>query len=314
MKYTIVLDSSASLPEALVNKRPIQILPLTIYLDGEPTPDYTSQKKLLEIYASGKINVNADIQTSPPTVEEMNEYFLHNIVPHYDVAICQTVSKTISTTYDNISAVANSITLDSRELRDGLGIDHPFRMTYMSTGTTGAGQGLVAIYADTVLSRGMDYNKYKVNVEKFKSVAKGFAVVKDIVYARHRSRQRGVNALSLPTAVIGKAVGLSPIVLNHMDTVTPVALQVGFSKAVNRLFTYALDRINDGLYLKCINISIAGSPSELNRYPAFIKLRDTAKKSGVTLLVGVMSLGTTINFSPGCIALGIAPKNQKAIP
>lgn len=314
MKYAIVIDSSAALPEGFIKDRPIKMLPLMVDIDGEAFPDYTSEKKLLKIYASGKINVRANITTSPPSQEEIKDYFLHDIVPNYDVAICQTVANNVSTTYESISEVAHSIALDSRELRNKLGIDHPFRITYMNTGTTGAGHGLVAVFADVVLSKGMEFGKYKEQVEKFRKVVKGFTVVKDIVYSRHRSRLRGQDVINLPTALIGKAVGLSPIVLIQNNVVDPVTKQVGFSKAVNRLFDYAIDRMEEGLHLNCINVSYAGPPVDLEQYSSFTKLQERAEQAGVILLVGVLSLATAVNFSPGCIALGIAPRNHTAVP
>lgn len=314
MNYTLILDSSAALPESIVKKRPIKILPITVRIDGDEIPDIVDEKKLIEIYASGRVSTTADIDVITPDHELITNFILQEVVPNYDFAICQTLAKTVSPIYGNLSNAAKQISGRAREAREKQGIDLPFRMTYMSTGTTVAGQGLLAIYADIMLSKGMDYSQYKTQIEKFKRLAKGYLVVKDMVYARHRAKMRGVKTVALPVAVIGKLVGLTPIALNHNEDLRVVSMQAGYQKSGNKLFRYASDRIKEGLHFNVINITIAGAPADLDDFSDFLALKKEAKKAGVNLLVGVMSLAASINCGPGTIGLGIAPKNLDQEP
>ncbi len=314
MNYTLVLDSSAALPESVLKKRPIKILPITVRIDDDEFPDITDEKKLIEIYSSGKVSIDADIEVISPTSELISNFILKEIVPKYDFAICQTLAQTVSPIYENLSAVANKIPKESHAVRESLNISHPFRMTYMSTGTTVAGQGLLAIYADIMLSQGMDYTKYKLQIEKFKKVAKGYLVVKDMVYARHMAKLRGVKTVALPVAVVGKLIGLAPIALNHNEGLTVVGMQPSYKKSVNKLFKYASDRIEEGLYFQAVNITIAGDPEDLNQFSEFQGLKKAAKKANVKLMVGVMSLAASINCGPGTIGIGIAPTNLSVEP
>jgi len=314
MKYTLVLDSSAALPEFVLKTRPIKILPITIRIDDNEFPDIVDETQLIDIYKSGKVSVDADIDVVSPNSELISGFILDQIVPEYDFAICQTIAKTVSPIFDNLSAVANNISKESRDIRENLGNDHPFRMTYLSSGTTVAGQGLLCVYADFVLSRGMEYTQYKTQIEKFKRLTKGYLAVKDMVYARHRSKLRGVKTVALPVAVIGKFIGLSPVALNHNETLNVVGMNSSYEKSVNKLFRYARERLRDGLYFAAINISIADDPSELENFSEFRKLKKDAEKSDVKLLIGVMSLAASINCGPGTVGMGIAPKNQTAEP
>jgi len=314
MNYTLVLDSSAALPEFLLEKRPIKILPMTVRIDDDEFPDIVDEVKLISLYESGKISTNANIDAISPSQDLISDFILQQVVPEYDFAICQTLAKTVSPIYDNLSGAANQISGKAREARESMGIEQPFRMTYMSTGTTVAGQGLLGVYADIMLSKGMDYSQYKTQIEKFKQVAKGYLVVKDMVYARHRAKMRGVKTVALPVAVIGKLVGLSPIALNHNETLNVVAMPTSYEKSANKLFKYAIDRIEEGLYFNAINVTIAGNPTDLDAFPAFLALKKASEKAQIKLLVGVMSLAASINCGPGAIGLGIAPKNLKKEP
>lgn len=314
MNYTLVLDSSAALPEFVLKTRPIKILPITIRIDDDEFPDIVDEEQLIDIYKSGKVSVDADIDVVSPDSDLINRFIMEEVVPEYDFAICQTIAKTVSPIFDNLSSVANNLSKESRDIREGLGIDAPFRMTYLSSGTTVAGQGLLCVYADFILSRGMEYTQYKIQIEKFKRLTKGYLAINDILYARHRTKLRGVKTVALPVAVVGKFIGLSPLALNHNETLNVVGMNSSYEKSVNKLLRYARARIRDGLYFAAINISIADDPKELEQFSEFNELKKDAAKADVKLLIGVMSLAASINCGPGTIGLGIAPKNQTAEP
>lgn len=314
MKYAIVLDSSSSLPEAVLLHRPIKVLPIKIHIDDEVFPDQTDEQKLLEVYRSGRINKHARIRTTPPIVQEVRDFVLKEIVPEYDFAICQTLAKSVSPVYDHIASVAMQITRDSRQVRKRLQINAPFRMTCISCGTTVAGQGLIAFYADVMLARGMEYKTYKREIEQFKTYTKGYVAVRDLMYARQRGMQRGHKTIPLAKALTGELIGLSPIVLNSNEKMAVVAMPLRFKQSVARLFQYAIDRIEEGLHFPVINISIAAPTSKLPKFQGFEELQDAAHKANVTLLVGVMSLAASIHYGAGAVALGIAPVNSTAEP
>lgn len=314
MKYTIIIDSSAQLPESFIKDRPITVLPFAVSLNGETFTDRISETSLVQIYNSGEITVDAKIESSPITSEGLIQFMIEEIIPNYDTAICQTVAMAHSAAYENYTNSINPILIKSRELRHELNLPRPFRMTYMSTGNTSTGQGLVAAYADAMISGGYEYNKYKLQIEKFKRVAKTYTTIKDMVYGRHKSKQRGVNSVSYPTAVIMNKTGVVPIVCNNDDKMWVIALQPKFEKAVNRIFAYAIDRIKEGLYFKTIIVSIADDLGELDNFSEYAKLKRVAEQEGVRILVNVMTLTIASNYGPGSFSLGIAPKNTKVEP
>jgi fatty acid-binding protein DegV len=314
MSYTIIIDSSAQLPESFIKERPITILPFNISLNDVNLSDHISEAKLVEIYNSGDITVDAKIKSEPITSEELIQFMIEKIIPNYDTAICQTIAKAHSATYDNYTNSINTILIESRRLRTELNLPRPFRMTYMSTGNTSTGQGLVAAYADELVSRGYEFNQYKTQIEKFKVAAKTYTTIKDMVYGRHKSKQRGVDSVSYPTALIMNTTGVVPIVCNNNEKMWVIALQPKFEKAVNRIFSYAIDRIKEGLYFKTIIVSIADDVGVLYNFSEYSKLISTAEKAGVKVLVNVMTLTIASNYGPGSFSLGIAPKNTKIEP
>ncbi len=314
VKYIIVVDSMAAIPEALFKSRPIKVLPITININGDEKPETLNEKELIEFYASDELKAQSKITTSAPSPEQIADFILDEVVPHADFAICQTFSKAASPIYDNFKEASSRIAKRSRDLRNDLGIEHPFRMTYMNTGTGIAAQGLVAIYADMLLNKGMEIQDYTRTIEKFAKLVRSFAIVKDIYYTRQRALERGIKSVGLAPALLGKAVGLTPIIENHSDQGVPVVTKRGVEKAMQSLMQYTIDRIKEGLYVPVVNISYAGDLRDIRALPLYEELRDTAKEHKVQVLYGVMKLGCSLVYGPGGFSIGIAPKNTKDKP
>ena len=314
MNYTIVVDASCSLPETVIKRRPIKILPMPIHLDDEVFYDPHNEKELLAIYASGRLNIRTKIQTPVPTEQQIQNFICEQIVSKFDFAICQAVSPKMSPLFDSVSAAAKQIDISSHRVRQQLQFDVPFQTSFTVSGTTVAGQGLEAFYADIKLGRGMDFATYKVAVEEFKKSVKGYVVIHDLLYTREKALERGVKTLPLPLAAVGEAFGLTPTVLSANEQAKLAGLPRRYSPSITRLMRYAIDRIREGLVFRAINISIAGPVQDLEKFTAFHDLQQEAKNARVVLLVGVMSLSASIHYGAGAIALGIAPINLSPEP
>lgn len=314
MKYVIIIDSVATLPEYVIKQRPIEILPVEITIDGKSQPDILVERELDAIYSGGVISTNSEIDTTPPSEDEIHSYIIEKIAPNYDYAVCQTTSAANSPIFGAFKNCANNINIDAKKKRNSLGIQHPFYMSYVNSETSNAGQGLLALYADAMLSKGVEFSSYRENVEKFKRAIRTYTVVKDVLYTRNRAKRLGIESIALPTAFIGQLMGVSPIIRFTRDTMTPLVLKPGYEKAVAKVCLYAIEQINQGLFLNFINVAYAGPLSDLDQISEFGQLKKVAQSKKVKLIIGMMSLCGCINYSPGSFSLGIAPKDQTADP
>jgi len=167
MKYVIIVDSVAAIPSYILKKRPFAVMPVVINIDGENVPDSFDQAELIDFYTSGTLKVKSTISSSPPTIEQISELVTNSIPPEYHYALCLPISKQISPTFDNFQLAANGFAKNARAARNELGIEHSFHMNCTNTGSTISGCGLIAIYADMILSKGISYNDYVQSIQKF---------------------------------------------------------------------------------------------------------------------------------------------------
>ncbi|MCH2191732.1 MAG: DegV family protein [Gammaproteobacteria bacterium] len=315
MKYAIVIDSVAAVPSSFIERRPFEVMPVSVEIDGELVPDTFDEQTLVDFYTSGQLKVKSSIVSSPPSANQITKLITETVAPKYDYAFCQTISKQISPTFDNFQMAAKGIAKKAREVRNGLGIEHSFHMNCINTGSTISGCGLIAIYADMILNKGKSYNDFLKIINMFTRAVHCYACVTDILYSRARAQEKGIKSMSFPAAFFGKTIGLNPVVKISYDHVTePVAMKRGIDNSVNAMLDYAAERIPEGLYAPIINISYAGDLNDLERFTSYQNLLDVAQKHKVTILTGVMNLAAGVIFGPGAVTMGIAPKNQSVKP
>lgn len=315
MKYALVLDSVACVPEQELHRRPIKILPLSVSFEGTQYVDTTDEKALVAIHNAGRISVKSNALSITPTADDIRRFILKKVATDYDVAICQTIGKTYTPIYDGYRTVSQSIAADAKHVRAPLGIDSPFRMSVVDTGSLAAGQGLIALHADDLMREGLDITDYRPIIEDFKTLVKAFTIVRDSVYIRHRVKQKGNKTVSLPIALLANALSISPIANNQNGGIDIIDMKNrGFDSSVNRVFGYCSERVIEGLVAPLINISFAGDPKTLIHHSNFKRLQHVCDDHGVALYVGVMTLAASINLGPGAMSVGIAPINQSVAP
>ena len=315
MKYSIVVDSVACLPEQEIKQRGIKVLPLKVTFEDVKYIDTYEEKALLAIHKAGRVGIKSKALSITPTEDDIRDFVLKNVVLNCDLAICQTIAKEYTPIFQAYKSVSDSLAAQAKKVREEKGETIPFRMTSMDTGSLAAGQGLIALHSDNLLRSGVPYSEFKPVIEDFKTLVRSITIVQDPVYIRHRVKQKGNKTVSLPVALIAKALEFAPIANNQNGNIDIIDMKVrGFDKAVERVLEYCVDCVNDGLVAPLVNISFAGDPKALTKHNSYKRLQHACDDAGVTLYVGVMTLAASINLGPGTLSVALAPINQEVLP
>lgn len=315
MNYSLILDSVACLPMSEIARRRIEIIPLTIIIHGKRYIDTYEQDTLVGLHRSGLINVQTKAKTISSTESEISRYLTEDIIPNYDVVLCQTLGKAYSPIYENYRSVTFKVAQSAHEMRRDLGIDRPFQMTCMSSSALAAGQGLLALYSDDLMSSGESYNRVKEQIETFKSNIMSFTVVKDPIYTREHAKSKGNETVSYPVAWLADKLDFAPIGNNQNEEVIVIDVKHrGFESSANRVLNYCSEQVVAGLKTPYVNVSYAGDPEVIRGFEGFQALARTCAQYAVTLLLSPMTMGASINLGPGSLSIGIAPENQESKP
>ena len=166
-------------------------------------------------------------------------------------------------------------------------------------------QGVLAAETLRLIREGLSPNEVRQRVEKLSNCVRAYAVPPDLYYVRARARKKGDRSVSLLGAALGSALDVKPILCGYGDETKPVDKVRGFDAAVEKLFRYAIDRIERGLLSPYLGVSYAGDLAMLESMPGYADLKQSCANAGVTLLTSVMSVTGGVNLGPGTLTLGL---------
>ena len=310
MSTIIVTDSACDLPDAFVEQNPIKKLPLNIYLNGETFPDKTTEAERLAIYQKGSLSREHDASSQPSSVDDVYHYFLDKIAVQHDFAIGQTVSKARSPNFENWQSAAGLVQRDYHKLRAAGGRTGSFGIRIINSGTMFTGQGILAAHSCKLIHDGIGRNQLRREIEDFKFKIRTLAVPRDVAYLRERARKKGDKSIGFLASLVGKTMDISPILRGYQDVTEPVVKVRGREAAVNRMFTYAMHRMNEGLCTPYIVVSIAGDPLALEQFEKFREMKILAKAKDIRVMTTVMNLSGGINMGPDTVSISLASDNE----
>nr|WP_132657298.1 DegV family protein [Pseudomonas aeruginosa] len=119
-----------------------------------------------------------------------------------------------------------------------------------------------------------------------------------------------VDSLRSPLG-LGSLLDVKPVFSLADGEDKPVALSPSFEKSAEKLFGYALARVQAGeLLAPQLGLSYAGDPTALRDLPGFAALENACRERDIHLHLGMLSPTGGINLGAGAMSLGFiaAPK------
>ncbi len=305
MRIGLVVDSTCDLPEALLRDNRVEILPITIRIDGDEVIDRHDPAAALEFYAHRIGDKGHDAESVPFSTEQICELFMGRLVTEFDFVFCQTVMRSRSPIYENATKASFSILSEYHAARKAAGVDGPFALRVINTGTLFAGQGVLAAETLRMIKQGQAANAIRERLETLLDCVRAYAIPPDLYYVRARARKKGDRSVSFVGAALGSALDIKPILCGYADQTEPVDKVRGFDAAVEKLFDYAGRKVKEGLMSPFVVVSYAGDPKELEQMPGYRALRAICRESNVELLSSIMSVTGGVNLGPGALSLGL---------
>lgn len=310
MKVGLIVDSACDLPHDFIREHDVFILPLTAKIDGQTFVDDHDEDTTADFYRQGLLGKGHHAETEAFSVEQIRDLFLEQIVPNYDVAICETVDRTRSQIYDNATEAMHMVMAEARDVRENAGLSGNFSMRVVDSGQLFAAQGLLAAYTIDLIKKGLDKNQLRHEVEKFSANLWTCVVPRDLHYIRERARRRGDKSVSGVVAFLGKALSITPIIWGQGVVAKPVAKTRSMDAAVEKVMDYATRRVEAGLLTPIVSVSCGMSWEEIEALPGLDRLRRACDEHGVRLLLSQMGITSSIYLGPGSICLSLAAEDH----
>ena len=308
MRVGLIVDSACDLPYDFARKHDLFVLPVTAIIDGQTYTDKHDPVRTQEFYQSGLLGKGHEAETQAFTVEQIHDLLMEKIVTEFDMAICETVTRTRSQIFQNATEAMNSVMSHYEGARKAAGRDGKFSMRVIDSKQIFAGQGLLAAHTLRLIGQNVSKNALRQEVESFTDKIYTCVIPRDLHYIRQLARRRGDKNVSALAAFLGKALNITPVIFGQGVEGKSVVKTRHFDMAVEKVMNYAAARVDAGLLTPYVSLSCGLTWTEIEDLPGLNRLRDACERHGVELLLSQMGITSAIYVGPGSICLALAAK------
>ena len=291
MRIGLVVDSACDLPGDYLRQHGVTLLPVTVHIGEDSLTDMRDEQATLQFLHSHIAERGADAETSPFSVQQIQELFLGRLVIDYDYVFCLTTTKTRS---------------EYRPIRAAAGKDTPFALRVIDSQNVFAGQGVTAVEAVRLIEAGEGAAKIRARLEYLAMHTHAYMVATDLHYLRARTRKRGDRSVSLLSATLGSALDIKPILHCNRGETGPVGKVKGTEAACQKLFDFAGKRVRAGLMTPTLCLGYGGELEEMRALPGYDALRATCAEYNIEVFESVMGLTGMVNVGKGTLVVGFA--------
>jgi len=277
----LVTDSTCDLPDEIIEKYQIHVVPLTVhfekdfYLDSLTiTPD-----EFYELMVRSKQNPT----TSQPTYKDFTNKYNY-LASHYKNIIGLHISDKMSGTFSNSRKSAHAVS-------ERQNID----ITVLSSNKLTNALGLMILRAAEAIDSGKSYNEVVQSIEDWKSKTHLLVSAQTLKYMIRSGRVSSVKGF------FGKLLGVQPIVIVNAEGKTELFGKPTSSKQAMKLVIEETAKLMDGKKLWGYSVSHATNPEGAAWYANEMEQITGQKPKFINPVSPV--LGTHVG--PGVVGLGI---------
>ncbi len=310
MTTALVIDASCDIPHSLIKDYGITVMPVSIFTNGHETLDWRTPETTLHYYRNHLVDKNNEVTTQPVTSEAAIKLLREDTLQRADYVVVQTTSRTRSETFDRLSEAANTL---NNEYRNA---PVPKMVRVMDSHSLFAGQGVIAAHTQALINKGLEAAQLRRAAARVAEFTHTFVIPPDLYYIRERARQRGEDSVNFAQAMLGRALGITPVLCGFREKNFPVAKFKGYDAAMENTLGQVLKQIDaDTLKSPYVIISYAGDLQDLNRFAGVAELRERHDKGVIRLMITTMGLAGATYIGPGAFSVGLScEENEWSFP
>ena len=190
MRRIVVTDSTADIPEELIAKHNIKVLPVNVKLNGRTYRDNMdiSRDAFYDSFTHYK-----EMASGPVRYEDYGLEFLQ-LTTDYDEVLIIHCSKHLSTTFDTAQRVKNDF------LKNG-----NCRVEIMDSAQCSMGLGMIVLAAAEAMEQGKTFDQVIFIAEKTRKKMKSYMAIPTLKYLKKNKKISGLKAL------FGATMGVKPV-------------------------------------------------------------------------------------------------------
>lgn len=277
-KVAILVDSGTDVPQELIEKYQMYVIPLKIiykdrvYTDKvDITPEEIYQRLPQEIPG-----------TSLPDGETITKIFEQIKQDGYEKILAVTISSGLSGTYNIVRLIAQQ--------------QEELEAYVLDTKNIGIGAGFSAIQAAKWLEEGMEWSLLIERLNELVKQTKVFFNVATLEYLQKGGR------IGLVASILGTALKLNPIIsCNDEGIYYTVGKARGRKKSLNRTVSYVKERVGTA---KVFNLAVAHGDAKEEATEMMARLKEEFPQAQ-QIYFGQISPALVVHTGPGLLGVGV---------
>ena len=277
-KVAILVDSGTDVPQELIEKYQMYVIPLKIiykdrvYTDKvDITPEEINQRLPQEIPG-----------TSLPDGETITKIFEQIKQDGYEKILAVTISSGLSGTYNIVRLIAQQ--------------QEELEAYVLDTKNIGIGAGFSAIQAAKWLEEGMEWSLLIERLNELVKQTKVFFNVATLEYLQKGGR------IGLVASILGTALKLNPIIsCNDEGIYYTVGKARGRKKSLDRTVSYVKERVGTA---KVFNLAVAHGDAKEEATEMMARLKEEFPQAQ-QIYFGQISPALVVHTGPGLLGVGV---------
>lgn len=288
-EYVILTDSSCDLPSELATSLGLEVVPLTVLLDGKTFRNYLDEREISAADFYAQIKAGKSATTSAVNVDEFTQAMEPFLQAGKDVLYLG-FSSGLSATYQASTIAAEDLAAKYPEAK----------VLTVDTLCASMGQGLIVYLAAQAKKDDKGIEEVRDYVESIRLNLAHYFTVDDLHHLKRGGR------ISAAAAILGSTLQIKPILhVNDEGRLIPIGKVRGRKQAIKKLAEYLME-LGVDLEGQSIFISHGNCLEEAELLASMIR-EQTPVKEVVLSFVGPV-IGT--HSGPGTIALFFLGKHR----
>ncbi|GAB6189137.1 DegV family protein [Marinitoga arctica] len=278
----IIVDSGTDIPNDIIEKYKIKVVPLRIIINGKEYEEGTiSEEFLIE-----RLN-DSDVKTSLPNPEKIEDAIKELINNGIKKILTFNISGSMSGTYNLFRLVSNKMMEKYNDVK----------IENIDTLNISIGAGLVAYRSIKMLEEGKSFEDVAKWAKENAKKSKIFFVIPTLQYLAKGGR------IGRVSAKIGELLNIKPIISNSDEGIYYTVTKVrGLKKSYKRVYEEFLKFVDDKKYMAAVYIS--GTSKEIEKLQKDVYEKIKVLENSIEVLIGKLSSTLLVHAGPDMYGIG----------
>ncbi len=306
MNVGIVVDSTCDLPNSIVDRYQVHILPLSVKTKSAHFIDGRHPEESNQFYKSTPVSALSRAEVVDLSKSDIVEQLKNDLIYQYDHLLILAPHIKLSSTLTSLRAAVQELQTDLERLRKQASIRNAFKVRIIETQTSYAGYGLVLYEALRLISeKARSVDQLKQPLDHFKGNVETYVLPGHENFNPNYLGQPPFNISWFSQQKL-RFTGTIPV-LKVSDIGVQQHRLLKASHAESDFFEMLYDKITRTTFKNhMVNLSYAGNLSQLRVLPTYNALQEHIKSKGGKLVLSVMSPTAGVQLGAKTISVAFA--------